>query len=491
MSEDIEKRIFKRFENKMTYSKKIYKTKTNFLNFCDEKNPFIKRYETLFKENFTKMENMIEDTLFIEDQKSNLLEQIQNEIINKEDLNIIKNEENIRSILKKVKIFLNNTLKTIKNNKKSILSIELTHQFYTTMEEIKIDVIKNLKENEENYKNLEDLKNFEKIFHEIEIFMDKVSKSLYKVQKTPLIFTIEEDFLETNKEKLEKNLINKDEIILRGKKCTKSLRKYCKTLKLLIECKFEDLEYRHIKTFLTNFHKEFSSEKNKFEEIFLFHYTYRDLVTNNMLVESGKFFSLIFQKISVFRTILFIDFAKENLFPEIEANLKNVKENVDEGLLGIEMIKLTALQLVLEKTKHYINFIISFLSSKKTYLEFFNNEILNESIPSILENLCLFKKEGNFLEREIGFFKDIFVEVNNYNSFSGELKLEKFEDFSNERNLKFSEVYMKFMKSHFILLKMVKTHYNGSALKSELLTMLEEDEKNMYAVFEKLYYKER
>ena len=486
--ESIENRIFKRFENKITYTKKTYKTKSNFLKFCEEKNPYIKRYDILLKHKFNDMENMIEETLFIDCKKLDLLQKIKDHIVDKEELDIIENEEKIKKILERVKVFINNTLRSIKNNKKSILTIELAHQFFSATEETKLEIINKFEEKEKNYKELEDIKNFDEIFHETEILIDKVSKSLSKSLKAGLIFTIDDETLETKKDKIIKKDVNKEEIILRGKKCTSSLRKYHKTVKLLLECKFKDLEYRHIKTFLTNFYNEFSSDKNKFEEIFLFQYAYREMIANSMLLDTGKFLSLLFQKISALRTILFISYSKDNLFPEIEESLKKLKMNVDEGLSGLEMTNLTAFERELEKTLHYINFIISFLSSKKTYKEFFNNKILNDNIPSILENLTLYKLEANYLEREIIFFKEIFLELNNYNVLSSELKLEEFQNFGNERNLKFSDSYRKFIKSHYLLLKMLKTHYNGSAFKIELFDRLEENERNMSILFEKLYY---
>lgn len=184
-------------------------------------------------------------------------------------------------------------------------------------------------------------------------------------------------------------------------------------------------------------------EQSRLETYFVYAYLYRNDKFNEVLNYTAEILTLMLNKISLYKTAVFLRYFEEKLFVEIKKDV----EDLESRTLGILDINAPIEEFGDLNTKFYqINTAIAFaksqLAGRKHNDKIFNNSVLEIRMPPALKSLREYEIRLEKLKSELNWIGEYINDLPNYQHASDELKTVK--DLMKEKN---GKVDLKNLKS--------------------------------------------
>lgn len=263
---------------------------------------------------------------------------------------------------------------------------------------------------------------------EINIYTKKLFKTMSKIRKLKLTFTVEDQRLIT--------LI--DEQPEDFKPSLKMINSLYEEIKLFISnlsYEFEELQsvnYDDSSDQLNQKIIHYSGEYINFlrpndesilERFFVQTYLYRNEQFNNVLNFTSEILNLMLHKLALYNAAIYLRFFEENLLPKIENDTKDLEDRVDNilGMAGpieeFEDIGMAILQVDVA-----ITFTKASLASRKPDNRYYANTSLDVRMLPALGKLRQLEIRIDAVRKEMGWVGEFINFLPNYNHSSDELK---------------------------------------------------------------------
>ena len=422
--------------------------KKEFDAYMNSKIPFIRELESNLKYNFKIAEEKDELNAFFELNTSEVISSLNDTILASEVFSVVGNEELVTDLLNKISNVL---LGNMKNNQVLLKALENIHLIINFFDSLKLkfkEVKEQLAMDEKKFDLVEALQNIKVTLNTAEDICTKMIKSMVKVKKIQITFTVDDEHLSTLIEGIDPSSISLQDVMQFFDSYSAFFERTQEELDYLFE---QDLTIQNddvdskVRNVASLFIKFFEDPNNHLAKFLAYCYLYRDNVINELAEESSAVVSLLLKKTTSYKTFVFLKYFDDSLNNELSNNIKDIEMCINRILESRNPVKQhEELCSKISKTNNLITFIQTSIVNRKTNTIIFNNTHLNDKIPQTIEKISSAQEKLYFYESELRILKAVIPNYENYLNKTKEMKLINIKSNQIEEKIKMQKILKEF-----------------------------------------------
>ena len=427
-----EQEIFKQQDELLNYEKQSNKLQIDFENALKAKYSNYKYFQMISRTIFKEMDETEEINTFFETDQLQVLEDCKSLVLDHPKFQVQDNPNGIRELLDHVSQIAEGDQKNIEIDLKAIDNLLKIKEFFESLFKETDSIIKFFQEEEKGFSLEKEIPNYETQLKKAEAIITKMMKSLQKIKRTQITFTIEDTELSDFIENYNGDQLTTEDLSEEYKKCDAFFGDVIEAVGRLLEMNFEEVNEEAdegVRRLIKRYVKFFENENNSLNKYYLFCYIYREQAAEEILEEASLFINLILNKITAYRTMFFIKHYESEVKPRIINHIKGSQKLIDnlvDSDTAVDDFQLISKNINIAISLY--NFANLNLTQKITKNTFFNNETINRKNKVLAVELKTFGDRLGSIKSHFPILDLISQEINNYKGNVNEVKSINFED---------------------------------------------------------------
>jgi hypothetical protein len=293
-------------------------------------------------------------------------------------------------------------------------------------------IIKFFQQEEKSFSLEKEIQNYEEKTKKAEEVITKMMKSLQKIKRTQLTFTIEDSELSDFIENYSGDQLTTEDLSEEYKKCDAFFGDVIEAVGKLLELNFDEVNEEAdegVRRLIKRYVKFFENQDNYLNKYYLDCYMFREQLGEEILEEASLFINLILNKITAYRTFSFLNHYGSDIKPRILNHIKGSQKLIDnltdsdQAAEDFQTIS-NNVNIAINLT-NFANYNLTQKTTKSTY---FNNEAINRRNKVLFVELKTFGDRLGSIKSQFPILDLISQELNNYKLIVNEVKGIDFEN---------------------------------------------------------------
>lgn len=334
----------------------------------------------------------------------------------------------------KVKKLLNQMLKALygntKNNEitlKALDNIQLIANFFTALKTKSTEMLELLYITEKEFDIVNTPPKLKVALESTEEVCIRMMKSVRKIKRTQITFTIDDELLSALVNEHERVEIRLEHVMQHFDNCSTFFEAIQQDIETILQTDLsiqnDEVDSR-VKNVIKQFFDFFINDRNHVNMFLMSCYIYREKLIEHYTEESSRIVNLLLNKLTCYRTFVMIKYYEENVETSTEKDLKLISKRLRRFFDSKSITQdFEQINEQVSKAKLAILFIRDSLIGKKSDNTIFNNSFINEKMTVLIPKL---DKDYNDITRigvEITIIEAILPLYDDYMHATSQIKL--------------------------------------------------------------------